>query len=206
MFKSVFRFWVNRYSFGWWLCYNKSLESKAIFPIDLTWFSDREYLIIVVPNTAVSYAKETTMLLSGNISTPEEYCTSTSIRFHLSFNERNHEWLVWMACFFRHSPTHRWSRRSRRKCNPPTMRFSWCLVELELKYTSKAPDTVAYIRRMRPIDFSELWALRMNLSFEGGHTKKETRPCEQGNWVTWMVMDPWNQVSWYYGCRTSILK
>ena len=43
-----------------------------------------------------------------------------------------------MACFFRHSPTHRWSRRSRRKCNPPTMRFSWCLVELELKYTSKS--------------------------------------------------------------------
>ena len=23
---------------------------------------------------------------------------------------------------------------------------------------------------------------------------KETRPCEQGNWDTWMVLDPWNQV------------
>ena len=21
-----------------------------------------------------------------------------------------------------------------------------------------------------------------------------TRPCEQGNWDTWMVLDPWNQV------------
>ena len=49
-----------------------------------------------------------------------------------------------MACFFPHSPTHRWSRRSRRKCNPPTKRFSWCLVELELKYISKTPDTVGY--------------------------------------------------------------
>ena len=23
---------------------------------------------------------------------------------------------------------------------------------------------------------------------------KKTRPCEQGNWDTWMVLDPWNQV------------
>ena len=23
---------------------------------------------------------------------------------------------------------------------------------------------------------------------------KLTRPCEQGNWDTWMVLDPWNQV------------
>ena len=82
-----------------------------------------------------------------------------------------------MACFFRHSPTHRWSRRSRRKCNPPTMRFSWCLVELELKYISKAPDTVGYIRRMRSIDFSELRALRMNLFFAGGpHRKRKKTP------------------------------
>ena len=22
----------------------------------------------------------------------------------------------------------------------------------------------------------------------------QTRPCEQGNWDTWMVLDPWNQV------------
>ena len=22
----------------------------------------------------------------------------------------------------------------------------------------------------------------------------ETGPCEQGNWDTWMVLDPWNQV------------
>ena len=22
----------------------------------------------------------------------------------------------------------------------------------------------------------------------------KTRPCEQGNWDTWMVLDPWNQV------------
>ena len=22
----------------------------------------------------------------------------------------------------------------------------------------------------------------------------ETRPCEQGNWDTWMDLDPWNQV------------
>ena len=21
-----------------------------------------------------------------------------------------------------------------------------------------------------------------------------TRPCEQGNWDTWMILDPWNQV------------
>ena len=82
-----------------------------------------------------------------------------------------------MACFFRQSPTHRWSRRSRRKCNPPTMRFSWCLVELELKYISKAPDTVGYIRRMRSIDFSELRALRMNLFFAGGpHRKRKKTP------------------------------
>ena len=80
-----------------------------------------------------------------------------------------------MACFFRHIPTHRWSRRSRRKCNPPTMRFSWCLVELELKYTSKAPDTVSFIRRMRSIDFLELRALRMYLFFAGGHTEKEKK-------------------------------
>ena len=26
-------------------------------------------------------------------------------------------------------------------------------------------------------------------------TEKDiTRPCEQGNWDTWMVLDPWNQV------------
>ena len=37
------------------------------------------------------------MLPSGNISIPEEYCKSTSIRFHLSFNERNHEWLVFFV-------------------------------------------------------------------------------------------------------------
>ena len=79
--------------------------------------------------------------------------------------------------FFRRSPTHRWSRRSRRKCNPPTMRFSWCLVELELKYISKTPDTVGYIRRMRSIDFSELRALRMNLFFAGGpHRKRKKTP------------------------------
>ena len=76
--------------------------------------------------------------------------------------------------FFRRSPTHRWSRRSRRKCNPPTMRFSWCLVELELKYTSKAPDTVGFIRRMRSIDFLELGALRMYLFFAGGRKRKKT--------------------------------
>ena len=23
---------------------------------------------------------------------------------------------------------------------------------------------------------------------------RQTRPCEQGNWDTWMVLDPWNQV------------
>ena len=23
---------------------------------------------------------------------------------------------------------------------------------------------------------------------------KRTRPCEQGNWDTWVVLDPWNQV------------
>ena len=125
--------------------------------VDLTWFPNKEYQIIVVRNTAVSYAKETTMLLSGHISTPAKYYTCTSIRFYLSFSERNHEWLV-----FRHSLTHRWFRRSRRKCNPPTMWFSRCLVELELKYTSKTPNTVSYIRRMRSIDFSELRALRIN--------------------------------------------
>ena len=36
--------------------------------------------------------------------------------------------------------------------------------------------------------------------------EKPTRPFEQGNWDTWMVLDPWNQVYLYYGCRTSILK
>ena len=57
------------------------------------------------------------------------------------------------------------------------MRFSWCLVELELKYISKAPDTVGYIRRMRSIDFSELRALRMNLFFAGGpHRKRKKTP------------------------------
>ena len=81
-----------------------------------------------------------------------------------------------MACFFPHSPTHRWSRRSRRKCNPPTIRFSWCLVELELKYTSKAPDTVGYIRRMRSIDFLELQALRKKLILCGGpHQKRKKK-------------------------------
>ena len=83
----------------------------------------------------------------------------------------------WVTCFFPHSPTHRCSRGSRRKCNPPTMRFLWCLVELELKYISKAPDTVGYIRRMRSIDFSELRALRMNLFFAGGpHRKRKKTP------------------------------
>ena len=24
--------------------------------------------------------------------------------------------------------------------------------------------------------------------------RKKTRPCEQGNWDTWVVLDPWNQV------------
>ena len=24
--------------------------------------------------------------------------------------------------------------------------------------------------------------------------KEKTRPCEQGNWDTWMVLNPWNQV------------
>ena len=24
--------------------------------------------------------------------------------------------------------------------------------------------------------------------------QNRTRPCEQGNWDTWMVLDPWNQV------------
>ena len=121
-----------------------------------------------MPNTAVSYAEETTMLLSGHISIPAKYCTCTSIRVYLSFSERNHEWLV-----FRHSLTHRWSRRRRRKYNPPTMRFSWCLVELELKYTSKTPNTVGYIRRMRPIDFLEQQALRRDLLFAGDHTNKK---------------------------------
>ena len=127
-----------------------------------------------MPNTAVSYAEETTMLLSGHISIPAKYCTCTSIRVYLSFSERNHEWLV-----FRHSLTHRWSRRSRRKYNPPTMRFSWCLVELELKYTSKTPNTVGYIRRMRPIDFSEQRALRRDLLFAGGHINKKKNKTKQ---------------------------
>ena len=26
------------------------------------------------------------------------------------------------------------------------------------------------------------------------HSFCMTRPCEQGNWDTWMVLDPWNQV------------
>ena len=86
----------------------------------------------------------------------------------LKFTSRNHKWFV-----FRHSLTHRWSRRSRRKYNPPTLRFSWCLVKLELKYTSKTPNTVGFIRRMRPIDFSELRALRRDLLFAGGHTNKK---------------------------------
>ena len=34
------------------------------------------------------------MLLSGHISITAKYYTCTSIRFRLSFNERNHEWLV----------------------------------------------------------------------------------------------------------------
>ena len=29
----------------------------------------------------------------------------------------------------------------------------------------------------------------LNLSRSRG-----TRPCEQGNWDTWLVLDPWNQV------------
>ena len=50
-----------------------------------------------MPNTAVFYAKETTMLLSGHTSTPTKYYTCPSIRLYLSFNERNHEWLVFFV-------------------------------------------------------------------------------------------------------------
>ena len=42
-----------------------------------------------------------------------------------------------------------------------------------MKYTSKTPNTVGYIRRMRPIDFSEQRALRRDLLFAGGHTNKK---------------------------------
>ena len=35
----------------------------------------------------------------------------------------------------------------------------------------------------------KLYFPTMNFSFYG-----KTRPCEQGNWETWMVLDPWNQV------------
>ena len=30
--------------------------------------------------------------------------------------------------------------------------------------------------------------------FVAEEKKSQTRPCEQGNWDTWMVLDPWNQV------------
>ena len=57
------------------------------------------------------------------------------------------------------------------------MRFSWCLVKLELKCTSKTPNTVGYIRRMRSIDFSEQRALRRDLLFAGGaHRKRKKTP------------------------------
>ena len=102
--------------------------------------------------------------------------------------------------FFPHSPTHRWSRRSRRKCNPPTKRFSWCLVELELKYTSKTPDTVGYIRRMRSIDFPELRALRMNLFFAGVHTKKQNKTKQNEN--THPIKNCWRLKEKYESCSS----
>ena len=41
---------------------------------------------------------------------------------------------------------------------------------------------------------------RMAVSMQNTIKKKQkqkitiTRPCEQGNWDTWMVLDPWNQL------------
>ena len=29
---------------------------------------------------------------------------------------------------------------------------------------------------------------------QGDLSFQKTRPCEQGNWDTWMVLDPWDQV------------
>ena len=45
-------------------------------------------------------------------------------------------------------------------------------------YTSKTPNSVGFIKRMRSIDFPDLRAPRMNLFFAGGHTKieKENHP------------------------------
>ena len=50
-----------------------------------------------------------------------------------------------------------------------------------MKYTSKTPDTVGYIRRMRSIDFPELRALRMNLFFAGVHTEKQNKTKQNEN-------------------------
>ena len=83
-----------------------------------------------------------------------------------------------MACFFRHSPTHRWSRRSRRKCNPPTIRFSWCLVELELKYTSKSPRHRRLYQKDEINRFLRIAGSKKRLILCGGpHQKrKEKKP------------------------------
>ena len=93
-----------------------------------------------MPNTAVSYAKRKQLCYSPDISAHQRSIIHAQVSVCIKFQWTNTR----VACFFPHSPTHRWSRRSRRKCNPPTKRFSWCLVELELKYTSKTPDTVGY--------------------------------------------------------------
>ena len=124
-----------------------------------------------MPNTAVSYAKRKQLCYSPDTSAHQRSIIHAQVSVFIKFQWTNTR----VACFFPHSPTHRWSRRSRRKCNPPTKRFSWCLVELELKYTSKTPNTVGYIRRMRSIDFPELRALRMNLFFAGVHTEKQNK-------------------------------
>ena len=50
--------------------------------------------------------------------------------------------------------------------------FHDALSNLNWSIPLKAPDTVGYIRRMRSIDFLELQALRNDLFFAGGHTKK----------------------------------
>ena len=50
-----------------------------------------------------------------------------------------------------------------------------------MKYTSKTPDTVGFIRRMRSIDFPELRALRMNLFFAGVHTEKKNKTKQNEN-------------------------
>ena len=34
----------------------------------------------------------------------------------------------------------------------------------------------------------------MQLREKNKKKQNKTRPCEQGNWDTWMVLDPWNQV------------